>query len=187
MKTLNPVILPVPEDDRDLPAKQRTVHLSRYARKALFMSAHISRAALGPLHKDEDGAPLPSNGYFWSITHKPKFVGGVVSDLPVGMDLEEIRPCSPGLFKKVAVKEEWALSDMDPVVTFFRYWTAKESLIKLRGTGIRDMLKCRVIDIPDAGVLTIRCEGRRYSIEHRYFSGHVASIVKDHRPVCWQV
>ncbi len=187
MNALYPVILPVPEKNRDLSPKQRVAYLSRHARRALMLSAKRSRVDLGDLEKNTDGVPLPSNGYYWSITHKPFFVGGVVSTDPVGLDLEEIRSCNTGLFKKVAVRAEWALSDADPFVTFYRYWTAKEAFIKLKGTGIKDMLKCRIIDIPDEMNLVIHFNGRLFSVEHVYFDGHIASIVKNDLPICWQV
>ena len=187
MKALYPVILAVPEQDRDLPLMQRSAYLSRHARKALLMSAEWSGVVLGNLEKDPDGVPLPSNGVHWSLTHKPAYVGGVVSGEPVGLDVEEIRPCNTGLFKKVAGEAEWALSNADEFVTFFRYWTAKEALIKLKGTGIRDMLKCRVAGISDDRHLTLLFNGRRYNVEHEYFSGHIASVISEDLPVYWRI
>ena len=57
MKALYPVILAVPEKDRDLPPKERAAYLSRHARKALLMSAKQSGVVLGDLEKDADGVP----------------------------------------------------------------------------------------------------------------------------------
>ena len=80
---------------------------------------------LGELKQDENGAPLPSDDVYWSITHKTQYVGGVVAPAPIGIDIERIRECAPGLFAKTAGEREWALADEDkePLLTFFRYWT----------------------------------------------------------------
>ena len=87
-----PVILPVPPEVRELPPRERVRALSRRAREALALSAERLGVALGPLEKDARGAPLPCAGWFWSLTHKPLYVGGVLAPHPVGVDLEQLRP-----------------------------------------------------------------------------------------------
>ncbi|MFO7965079.1 MAG: 4'-phosphopantetheinyl transferase superfamily protein [Desulfobacterales bacterium] len=176
-----------PERKRKLPPNERVVCLSRHARKALAVSAASSGVVLGELIKDADGVPIPSNGCYWCITHKPSFVGGVVSADPVGLDLEEIKPCHPGLFRKVAIEAEWELSNAGPYVTFYRFWTAKEALIKLHGTGLRDMLNCRVTHIPDDRRLALRYNSLLFEVEHVYFNGHIAAIIPGNPPVHWQL
>lgn len=187
MNTLYPVLLSVPKEKRQLSGKEKVIFLSRYARVALQCSAMQSRVRIGDLNKDSDGVPLPTNGYFWSLTHKPLYVGGVVSPHPVGLDIEEIKPCSQGLFKKVAHQEEWNLDDADPYDLFFRFWTSKEAVIKTEGTGIRDLLRCRVVEILDPKNLLIRFQEKIRHIEHYYFHNHIASIVKDQYKIDWRV
>ena len=123
------------EEKTGLVGREKVAYLSRHARAALNLSAEFSRIRLGKLVKDDDGAPLSSNGYYWSLTHKRCFVAGVVSDARVGIDIEEIKPRHRGMFKKVAVPEEWELLDADPFHLFYRYWTAKEAVIKAWGAG----------------------------------------------------
>jgi len=89
--TIYPVILPVPPEARSLPPRQRVQFLSRHAREALQRSAERMEVELGPLEKDPRGAPLPFKGNFWSLTHKPEYVGGVVAPALVGLDLEQVR------------------------------------------------------------------------------------------------
>ena len=182
---LYPVIMPVPEDDQHLVARERVVNLSRHARKALELSAKKSGIIIGDLVKDQNGAPLPFNGWHWSVTHKPKYVGGVVAAKQIGMDIEKIRSCSPALFKKIAKDYEWHLANEDAHKLFFRYWTAKESVLKASGKGIRDLSKCSVDRIMDAHHLVIDYQDKAWVIEHFFFNGHIASVVKDGMEVEW--
>jgi len=184
---LYPVILGVPDGIQTLSPRERVKFLSGHARAALAMSANFSRASLDELKKDPDGVPLPSNGYFWSLTHKPLFVGAVVSARPVGLDIEQIKPFHPGMYKKVAVETEWTLSTGNRFFLFYRFWTSKEAVIKTHGTGLRDLLKCRVVEILDEKRLIIEYDGKPHYIEHRYFSGHIASIVETDSQVCWHL
>jgi 4'-phosphopantetheinyl transferase len=131
---------------------------------------------LGPLEKDHRGAPLPCRGHYWSVTHKPEYVGGVLAPSPVGLDLEKIRPCSDALFRKTASEEEWALAgtrDRDRL--FFRYWTAKEAVLKTGGEGIKDLSHCRIRDVLDETHLLVAYGGTAWPVEQVFFDGHVAS------------
>ena len=61
-----------------------------------------------------------------------------VADQPVGIDIESYRQVSDSLIRYTMNEEEQRLireSD-DPVRTFTEYWTKKEAVFKLRGTGI---------------------------------------------------
>ncbi len=187
MPVLHPVILAVPPDKTGLSGREKSVFLSRYARVALDLSARYSRMPLGELYKDDHGAPVPSNGVFWSITHKRHYVGGVVSTGLVGIDIEEIKPRHTGMFKKVGVCEEWSLSDGDPFHIFYRYWTAKEAVIKAWGEGIKDLLKIRVVEIPDENNLVVRFGGKIRHVEHCYFDRHIAAVVKDGFDIQWRI
>ena len=186
-RTIHPVILPVPDEVADFKPRERVKFLSRHARLALKISAQKSKLPLGDLKQDENGAPLPCNGIYWSITHKTHYVGGLAAPTPIGIDIERIRDCSPGLFAKTAGKREWARANEDKtsLTTFFRYWTAKEALVKTSGIGLKDLLKCRVTRIIDDRHLTIRYSDREWLIEHFYFGRHIASIVQDEYQVEW--
>ncbi|MFC1488803.1 4'-phosphopantetheinyl transferase family protein [Thermodesulfobacteriota bacterium] len=190
MKTIRnqniyPVILSVPEKERNLTGRDRVSYLSRHARSALEISAQKRKIILGDLKKNENGVPLPFNGNYWSLTHKLNYVGGVIASSRVGIDIEEIRPCSAGLIKKTAGEEEWRLSDIDPDTLFFRYWTSKESVLKASGTGISDLSKCRVVQVVDDNHLVVDYEEREWHIEHFFFDGHIASVVKDGFRIDW--
>jgi 4'-phosphopantetheinyl transferase len=184
---LYPVILAVPAEVADFKPRDRVKFLSRHARQALKKSACKSNVRLGELKQDENGAPLPHDGLYWSVTHKTQYVGGVVAPTPIGIDIERIRECSPGLFAKTAGDREWALaeSEKNSLITFFRYWTSKEALVKTSGSGLKDLLKCRVTRIIDDRHIQIRYMDREWLIEHFYFDQHLAAITRDTCQIEW--
>ena len=184
---LYPVILAVPDKEQKLTGREKVANLSNHARRALEISAQKSCIELGDLTKNENGAPLPFGGNYWSLTHKPRYVGGVIAPTQIGIDIEKIRPCSEALFSKTANESEWGLSDADSFKLFFRYWTSKESVLKASGTGIRDLSKCRIVQIIDHNHLVTNYEDRKWLIEHFYFDGHIASVVKNDFDVEWTI
>ncbi len=186
---LYPVILPVPAEVGEFVPRDRVVFLSRHARLALEKSAARSAIPMGELRQTDNGAPLPFDGTYWSISHKPRYVAGVVAPMPIGIDIEKIRPCAKGLFEKTAGQAEWALAKTgsDSLATFFRYWTAKEVVVKAAGTGLKDLLKCKIDTLIDEHHLTIRYAGKDWHIEHFFFDGHIASIMTAGRLIHWFV
>lgn len=180
-----PVILSVPNQKQRLTGREKVTFLSRHARKALEISAQKHQIQLGDLKKNENGVPLPFNGHYWSVTHKTEYVGGVIARARIGIDLEKIRSVKEALYKKTASENEWELSGSDKIILFFRYWTSKESVLKASGTGVRDLLKCRIERIVDDNHLVIYYKERRWYIEHYYFNGHIASVVKNSSDVEW--
>ncbi len=182
-----PVILPVPEPARQLSARKKVIYLSGFARRAVKLSADKGNIRLDDLSKDSDGAPVPLDGVYWSITHKSAFVGGVAARYPIGLDIEKVKPCSQGLKNKVAGKNEWALSTQPSDRLFFRFWTAKEAVLKAVGVGLKDLTRCKIAKLVDETHLTIRYAGRIWHIEQYDFDGHMAAVVLDGPPIHWTV
>jgi len=184
-RVIYPVILPVPEKDRQLIGREKVASLSRHARRALEISARKSGIVVSELLKDENGVPLPFNGTYWSLTHKPRYVGAVVAAARIGIDIEKIRPCSQALIKKVTDDRERNLADANSPVVFFRFWTSKECVLKAAGTGIKDLSKCRVVEIIDDDHLVVGYQGRQWRIEHLFFDDHIASVVHNDFEIKW--
>ncbi len=183
--TIYPVILPVPDKERRLTGRDKVLYLSRHARCALEISAQQSGVLLGNLLKDENGAPLPFDGNYWSLAHKSEYAGGVVSSARIGIDIEKIRPCSESLFRKTADDREWGLADIDPFKLFFRYWTSKEAVLKAAGTGLKDLSKCSITHLIDNNNLIIDYQNKKWLIEHLFFDKHIASVVKNSFNIKW--
>ena len=185
--TLKPVILPVPEHVRQWHARERVVFLSQHARRALHISAEHNGFELGELDKDPDGIPLPSKGFFWSITHKPRYVAAVVSTDPIGIDLEEIREVHTGMYRRVAGEEEWQLNSDggEQKEIFFRFWTAKEAVMKAVGTGIRDLSRIKIMQVQDGKNMVLAFQEKTWKVQQYYFDDHIAAITANDLGVEW--
>lgn len=182
-----PVILAVPERERNLTGRKKIEALSALARFALEISSRKSGVNLGCLTKNEDGAPVPFDGNFWSVTHKTEYVGGVIAQTETGIDIEKIKPCSKALLKKIAGPPEWALSDSDREILFFRFWTSKEAVLKAAGTGISGLSDCRIEKILSDNSLIVNYNGNIWEIQHHFFGSHIASVVTNGFDIEWTV
>lgn len=179
MSTLRPVLLAASADVADLRGAERVAERSRHARRALACSAERSGAALGPLAKDEHDAPLPSDGWRWSISHARGFSAGVVARTPVGIDVEAVVPRKQELVPRVATRDEFDLLGGFRWETFFRLWTAKEAVLKKAGCGIVELGRCRLVAAPSLDALVLAHRGREHVVHLLRRHGHVAAITSD--------
>ena len=182
---LFPVVLPVPEVANNLSGKEKVAFLSKAAREALRLSAEKSGVLLGELKKDKDGSPLPFDGNYWSLSHKPRCVAAVVGRERIGIDVEEIMPRPEALFGYLATEEEWKLSEEKSLDAFFRYWTAKEATLKSVGRGIGELKRCRIISIRKRDHFILEYLGRFFAVEQLSYKNHIISVIKDNNEIEW--
>jgi 4'-phosphopantetheinyl transferase len=182
-----PVIMTVPPADRLLKGKAKVTALSRHARTALDISANCARLILPNHPKNESGVPQPVGGVHWSVSHKSEMVAAVAAPLPVGIDIERVRPVSTALQQKVANDSEWRLSSEDPLLLFFRFWTAKEAILKMAGVGLRGLSNCRIIQIPNETAMWLDYHGDTYRVEHHRVGEHLVAVVRRRWQLRWQV
>ena len=74
----------------------------------------------------------------FNISHCMNGILVAVADQPIGVDIESFRDVSDSLIRYTMNEEECRIiaeSD-DPMRTFTEFWTKKEAVFKLRGTGI---------------------------------------------------
>ena len=106
-------------------------------------SAALKRAALddyfgfGEIGVLESGKPVILNpeGYHISVSHSGDIKGVVISPVPIGVDIEEIKEFD---YSKIW---EWFLSENEKnevidLNTFFNVWVKKEAESKISGKGV---------------------------------------------------
>ena len=74
----------------------------------------------------------------FNLSHCKNGILVAVSDAPIGVDIESYRNISDSLIRYTMNEEECQIIETsdDPIRTFTEYWTKKEAVFKLRGTGI---------------------------------------------------
>ncbi len=88
---------------------------------------------------NEYGKPM-CNGIFFNISHSENGVACSVGEHSVGCDIELIRPAPMATAERFFLPSELdyinSLDKSRRDVAFFQLWTAKESYMKLRGSGM---------------------------------------------------
>ena len=92
------------------------------------------------LQYNEHGKPslLHYPDIHFNISHCKNGLAVVVDDKPIGIDIESFREPTPALVQKTMNETEAA--QIHSTEDFIRFWTMKEAVLKLRGTGIVDDL-----------------------------------------------
>lgn len=114
--------------------------------------------------EEENGKPYCQNAdIFFSLSHSDDIVVCAVSDKPVGVDIEKIRPINTATARRICNDKELAYvfgnntdtadckkCDNKEILTrFFEIWVKKEAFGKRKGTGIAyDMKNADIPDIP---------------------------------------
>lgn len=143
--------------------EDKTVHL---------LSSYLKRKYVGDWTVDEHGKPV-SDGIFFNVSHCKKAVAIAISDGPVGIDVENVRPFKEKVGEYIASDEEKALLDTD--IDFYKIWTAKESLAKADGKGI-DKRPSAIPAIPYDGVKTY--DGKQYFSRQTIADDMVLTVTK---------
>ena len=93
---------------------------------------------------NEHGKPFLSHypNVFFNLSHCKNGIAVAVDFSPVGIDIESFRKSNLSLINKTMnpTEAEWIRASSEPVEAFTQYWTKKEAVVKLRGTGLVDDL-----------------------------------------------
>lgn len=78
----------------------------------------------------------------FNLSHCKNGIAVAVDFSPIGIDIESFRRDNLALVRKTMnpIEAEWIRTSSEPVETFTQFWTKKEAVVKLRGTGIIDDL-----------------------------------------------
>jgi len=186
---IHPVLMPVPAPPTPPRQPQEAEKLAAQramARKALARSAEYSGVTLSSLEKDKNGAPRPSNGVFWSLSHTTEYVAAVTAPFPVGIDIERLRPFSSTLPEQIAGTNEWSLVPCVTTFLFYRYWTAKEAVLKAVGQGLAGLPDCTVEEIVDDKHMMLRYHSEMFTVFHyQAVADHICAITTNNYPIKW--
>lgn len=92
-----------------------------------------------PVRRAPNGKPYFASGDLqFSLTHTWTMAFCAVSDEPVGVDAETIRPLRPGLERRICCPEEleWLAAQPDCNSALLALWTRKEAWVKYTGDGL---------------------------------------------------
>lgn len=96
------------------------------------------------IDKNEYGKPylIRYAEVHFNLSHCKNGIAVVVDFSPVGIDIESFRKSNLSLIRKTMnpAETEWICASSEPVEAFTQYWTKKEAVVKLRGTGLIDDL-----------------------------------------------
>jgi 4'-phosphopantetheinyl transferase len=182
-----PVVLKVPGCARRRSGKAKVEFISRLGRHAVKESASLAGVRIDTFAQHENRAPMPAEGLHWSLSHKTRYVAGLCAGHPTGIDIEEIRQIPRRLIDRVLDEKEQELAGSELIHGFFRFWTAKEAVLKQAGVGLSGLSGCRVRDAADAHHLIVSFRGGLFCVVQAFFDGHVAAVVQSEgEAVVWR-
>lgn len=124
--------------------------------------------------RDEKGKlVIPGqDSFYFNLSHSGEYAACVISEYPVGVDIQQYRPVKEGLAKRFFQADEVShikqAKGSAREELFFRYWSGKESYVKLTGEGLHQNLNSFKIDL-EAGTIEDKKEPERriYLKEYR--------------------
>ncbi|ALM21130.1 4-phosphopantetheinyl transferase [Nonlabens sp. MIC269] len=131
-------------------SKQRLLTMSSELHRRGFLSIrhllHVAGYTDLELFYDDKGKPHLNDGKFISITHSYEFTAIIVSDTPVGIDIEKKREKIKRIAKKFIKYENTCVYNSSQQVKLLTIiWGAKESMYKLYGSkGLGFKAHCQV-------------------------------------------
>ena len=133
---------------------------SRVAGKLLLaqMYEELTGEEMPPIEKAPRGKPyFPGSDLHFSITHTKKTVFCALSDVPVGIDAEEMtRTVTPSMAEKILSPGELAqyeaLDEEERNDALLRFWVLKEAEVKCSGLGLRGYPNHTDFDLADPRV-----------------------------------
>lgn len=95
---------------------------------------------------NEYGKPYLSGGeLFFNLSHSGTYVAAVLSEREVGIDIQKYTTYRADIIKRFFCPEEQSVLEHclpeEQARLFFRYWTLKESYVKMCGAGLAMVLR----------------------------------------------
>lgn len=138
-------LLPLVSDERCAEALRFKHLFGQFACLKSYVMLREILESMGLFHPfrfghNEHGKPFLMDypDIHFNISHCKNGIAVAVSDQPIGIDIESYHQANDGLIRYTMNEEEQRIINTsdDPVRTFTEFWTKKEAVFKLRGTGI---------------------------------------------------
>ena len=121
----------------------------------------------------EKGKPYFENGPYFNISHSGKYVVMAVSNVEVGVDIEEnIQKDMSSLIRIFNDAEAKVIKEYSD---FYYLWCAKESLIKCMGSSIAKIKE--IPSLPLNGLKTFK--GVDYQVQTFIYDKHIISVTRE--------
>lgn len=118
--------------------------------------------------------------FYFSIAHSGEYAVCAISDLPVGVDIQQKRDTKMKLARRFFQSVEADHIEQQPVEKqqdlFFRYWTGKESYLKLTGKGLLGGLDSFMIDFESSKILDPYSQKEIHLKEYHCFQDYYVSV-----------
>ena len=122
--------------------------------------------------RNEHGKPflLHHPEVHFNLSHCKNGIAVAVDFSPIGIDIESFRKPDLALVRKTMnpAEAEWITASTDPTIAFTQYWTKKEAVVKLRGTGLIDDLH-HILDGNGYRLETQINREKRYAVSVAFF------------------
>lgn len=158
-------------------SEENITELSRYkleeTKKEKAVSLILKNKYIGEYSLNKNGKPI-SKDCFFNISHSKGYVVFIKDDVPIGVDIEKIRPVEDDLKEYISSKEEKKYIKDEK--SFYEVWTNKESLTKCIGTGIKEKIK----DIPSIPINNVKSyKNKKYRSKTIKYLDLVISITRE--------
>lgn len=144
-------------------AQKQCIAADHLARTALSEHMHLPPEDI-PVSRSASGKPyVEGNPIYFSISHSERKVICAVSEFPVGIDIERIRPVPAARQERICTPEElkYLRSSKDGTqrnLRFLYLWTRKEAVFKIEGRLPRQDNKIDVATVPAGWKVETRTE-----------------------------
>ncbi|MAB78725.1 MAG: hypothetical protein CMJ89_05160 [Planctomycetes bacterium] len=160
------------------------VQAARHAgRITLSRAAELSSAPFAgkkvEFPRNEEGAPLPLEGWFWSLSHTRGLVCSTLAPRPIGIDvewLERRRWRHTRDYFEGAVPGELDCVGGTDTLDVLTLWAAKESVLKRAGIGLSDLGRCPLVARIDDDCFLFEHRGQRVIVQRLIFGQHIIAL-----------
>ncbi len=125
-----------------------------------------------PITCNENGKPL-TDDFFFNISHAGQWVVCALSDRPVGIDVEVLKPIKarPRYLLFSEKESRYVNASKDRERRFFTLWTRKEAYLKALGGRLADMADFELVNDD----LQLTPEKNGFVLKTHFFADHVVS------------